>query len=309
MKLAIVSTVYNGQNTVGNFLIRLDEAVGELDVEKPVHLSLVNDGSHDLSLDIIQAAKMQHVQVKLVDLAKNYGHHQAIFTGIHSLPIDCDYVVIIDSDLEENPAYISTLIETLKRSRADVILTFQTQRVTGLFNRAWAYIAEVILKLILGSSYNKGICTLRIMRSYVALEFKNVKDLNPVLGIIHRRLGFKTESIEIEKSFKGSTEYTFLRRVRLFSKMLFSASRFLSLLALGVGLCGLGISFVSAIFFLYYRFAFAQVVPGFTTLGILITVFGGILIFIGSISITLLIKILDNANGGSRVVVKEIHDL
>lgn len=309
MKLAIVSTVYNGQNTVGDFLIRLDEAVGELDVEKPVHLSLVNDGSRDLSLDIIQAARMKHTRVRLIDLAKNYGHHQAIFTGIHSIPADCDYVVIIDSDLEENPTYISSLIESMNRNSADVILTFQTQRVTGIFNRSWAYIADVILKLILGSGYNKGICTLRIMRSYVAHELKNVKDLNPVLGIIHRRLGLRTELMEIEKTFKGSTEYTFLKRLRLFSKILFSASRFLSILALGVGLCGLGISFVSAILFLYYRLAFAQVVPGFTTLGILITTFGGILIFIGSVSITLLIKILDGANGGSRVVVKEIHDL
>jgi putative glycosyltransferase len=309
MKLAIVTTVYNGENTIGRFLSELDDVAESLEVEKPLHLAVVNDGSRDGSVEIILQAKLKNIKLNLLDLARNYGHHKAIFSGIQSLPLDFDYLVVIDSDLEENPKYLASLIATIEASKADVVLTYQGKRATGLINRSWAKLADFVFQIIFGKSYLKGICTLRLMKRYVATEFQNIGDLNPVLGVVHARLGFKTAAIEIEKTYKGTTEYTFSRRLRLFFRMIFSAPKSLSRLAIFAGISGLLGSVSSALWFVYYKLTMQDVVPGFTTLGLLITSIGGILVFMLSIAITLLVKILERINGGARTVVREIYEL
>lgn len=308
IKVSIVTTVYNGERTIGDFLSRLDAVVSKMTVQKPVPVYIVNDGSQDTSLTILLNISTFNLKLSVIDLARNYGHHQAIFTGIRHLDDTCDYVVIIDSDLEEDPDYLPELIEKLVDSKLDIVTTFQRERLNGLANRVLAGIADRLLKLVFGRHYDPGVCTLRILRRHVALELQKANDIYPVLGIVQGRLKFDTLKVEIQKSYKGETEYTFRKKLRLFWAILISASNFLSRVALGIGLTGFLLSIGCVIWFLFYRITNINPLPGFTTLGLLITSLAGILILLSSIVIFLLIRIFERSNSDSRVVVREEYE-
>ncbi len=308
LKVGVVTTVYNGEKTIGDFLSKLDAVVSGMDVQKPVPVYIVNDGSTDASLSIMLNSPAVNLKLFVSNLARNYGHHQAIFCGIGNLDETHDYVAIIDSDLEENPEYLPGLLEKLIESKHDILTTFQRQRLNGPLNRALAGIADRLLKLALGREYIPGICTLRILRKHAALELQKANDFYPVLGVVQGRLRLSTLSVEIQKSYKGQTEYSFRKKIRLFRAILFSASNFLSHLALGIGLMGFLLSVGSLTWFVVYRITNTNPLPGFTTIGLLVTSLGGVIIFLSSVVIFLLIRIFERTNNESRVVVKNKYE-
>ena len=66
-----------------------------------IEMVIVNDGSPDNSLDLALALQRADPRVVIVDLARNFGHHKAMMTGLaHATG---DLVFLIDSDLEEQP--------------------------------------------------------------------------------------------------------------------------------------------------------------------------------------------------------------
>ena len=73
----------------------------------------VNDGSPDDSLDVALELFRVDPHVRVVDLARNFGHHKAMMTGLaHARG---DLVFLIDSDLEEDPELLPSFVETLQR--------------------------------------------------------------------------------------------------------------------------------------------------------------------------------------------------
>jgi putative glycosyltransferase len=308
VKLRIVSTVFNSEITIKPFLEALNSAVAIPDVDLPVKVHIVNDGSKDLSLSLLMVAQQPNLTIRVLDLARNYGHHQAIFAGIKDLDDDFDLLVIIDSDLEEDPNQIKTLIKIIQDSEVDIVVTYQKKRQQALLYKLSAKVADFILRLAMGPGYIPGICTLRIMKKHVALQLQMNREEYPVLGVVQQRLDLPTKKVEIQKSYKGSSEYTFRKSTKLFFQILSSASDLYARIALAVGLIGISISIFCVFWLLSSRLFHSDVLPGFTSVALLITFFGGLLTFLSSMIVRLLMKLTASSLGTSGVVVKDQHE-
>jgi len=64
----------------------------------------VNDGSKDISLDIMRKLQSRNSRIKILDFSRNFGHQIAITAGM-------DFsrgraVIIIDADLQDPPGVI-----------------------------------------------------------------------------------------------------------------------------------------------------------------------------------------------------------
>src|SRR5215475_11073712 len=77
--LSIVVPVYNGAGSVGELVAALEE----LDISGGHEIVLVNDGSPDDSLAVCRAlAERARIPITVVDLARNYGEHNAVMAGL-----------------------------------------------------------------------------------------------------------------------------------------------------------------------------------------------------------------------------------
>jgi len=113
MKLSVVMPVYNEQAT-------LREVVGRvLSVGLDIELLCVDDGSQDLSREILAALQQQYPQIRVLLQPKNMGKGAALRRGIQEAT--GDYVIIQDADLEYDPKEYSLLLAPLESGQADVV--------------------------------------------------------------------------------------------------------------------------------------------------------------------------------------------
>src|SRR5258705_13978642 len=79
---------------------------------EPWELVLVNDGSRDNSIDVMQQLNVRDSRVKLINFARNFGHQIAVTAGMDYASGDA--VIIIDSDLQDPPETMLYLIAKWK---------------------------------------------------------------------------------------------------------------------------------------------------------------------------------------------------
>src|SRR5579872_5792781 len=103
--LSIVIPVYNGAESVGE----LCDALERLEIAGGHEIVLVNDGSPDNSLEMCRAIVARaHIPITLVDLARNYGEHNAVMAGLrHATGA---HVITMDDDLQNPPEEVERLL-------------------------------------------------------------------------------------------------------------------------------------------------------------------------------------------------------
>src|SRR5688572_26934405 len=99
LKLSIVTTLYYSQDYLTEFYTRVRDSVTR--ITDDYEFVFVNDGSPDDSSAKVLELQQHDPHVTLIDLSRNFGHHQAIVTGLQHA--QGDYVFLIDVDLEEDP--------------------------------------------------------------------------------------------------------------------------------------------------------------------------------------------------------------
>ena len=128
MNLSIVTTLYRSENFVEDFLdqaVAAGEAFGG-DFE----ILLVDDGSPDQSRSLAEARAKTDPRIVVFELARNFGHHAALWCGLHSA--QGNHVFLIDSDLEVSPFVLADFHRLLKEPKSDVAYAVQAARAGGL---------------------------------------------------------------------------------------------------------------------------------------------------------------------------------
>jgi len=125
---------------------------------------------------------------------------------------------------------------------------------------------------------------------------KSGKVVKEMLAVRHRSshpailmswMGFKSASVTTrhDERHAGVSNYSYWKVVKLTLQMVMCFS---PVLLRGISLCGLitsGVSFVIGIYFLFRKLFFHEMLPGFTSIVVLITFFFGItFVFLGVIS-------------------------
>src|ERR1700694_3456812 len=122
----LVSVVLSFRNEAGNIptlVSRLDTmfAGRRLDYE----LLFVNDASTDASLSILQCERERNPRVKILDMSRRFGVAEGVLAGMAAST--GDVVVYMDSDLQDPPEVIPSLVDKW-RGGADVVHTVRTRR-------------------------------------------------------------------------------------------------------------------------------------------------------------------------------------
>lgn len=95
--LSLVIPLYNEHDIVPILRARFDQFLAELPC--PVEVVLVNDGSSDRTLDRLMDWATADARIKVLGLARNFGHQIAATAGLDSA---CgDAVVLMDADLQD----------------------------------------------------------------------------------------------------------------------------------------------------------------------------------------------------------------
>lgn len=304
MKLSIVATLYQSASCLAEFHQRASAAARQL-AGDDYEVILVNDGSPDNSLDLAVQLAESDDHVMVVDLSRNFGHHKAMMTGLaHSRG---EQVLLIDSDLEEEPEYLISFAEQMERESCDVVYGVQEKRRGGWFERwsgQWFY---RVFNFLTGLDLPKNIVTARLMtRRYVdALLLHREREIL-IAGLWHIT-GFDQRPQIIKKHSTGETTYTFRRKI---SVLVNAVTSFSNAPLVGIFYIGISISLLASIYIVYlvanWMFL-AKPMSGWTSVMASIWLLGGMVIsFIGVVGIYLS-KIFSETKQRPYTIVRKIY--
>jgi dolichol-phosphate mannosyltransferase len=244
-------------------------------------LVFVSDGSTDGSLDLVETWARSDPSVKLVVLARNFGHQNAVSAGLAYASGNC--VGIMDADLQDEPEVLLQMYELLLREKVDIVYAVRSSRQETkikqffyfLFYRLYCFLADSPVQADSGDFCVMSRRALELLLS-LPEKLRFVRGLRAWLG-----LPAKPYSISRPARAAGNPQYS----VRKLIKLAFSGLTSFSTRPLRLGLvCGsllcLGALIAALVYVGLALFTNTHVAaPGFSTLVIILLFSNGLIFF------------------------------
>ncbi|MCB1918813.1 MAG: glycosyltransferase family 2 protein [Candidatus Competibacteraceae bacterium] len=209
--LSIVIPVYNSAAILTELVERLHAAFAGNAF--PFELILVNDGSEDDSWHVIVRLAKRFEKVHGVNLAGNFGQHNALLCGVRQACYEV--IVTLDDDLQHPPEEIPKLLRAL-RDDVDVVYGLPMHRR----HTAWRVAASWIMVQIARASGPGGAyrpSAFRAFRTRLREAFANSSvdrvAIDALLGRSTTR--FTTVKVEHHPQSVGRSRYDLRRLTRL----------------------------------------------------------------------------------------------
>lgn len=247
MELSIVTTLYRSRRFLPIFFEQITEVVNNLGI-KDYEIVVVNDGSPDDSLEYCINARTSNSKIRVLDLSRNFGHHNALQAGLAFA--SGDYVYMVDNDLETPASFLSTCYkEIITDDSIDLVYGVQETRKGHLVEKLGGSIFWSLFNYLSDIKMPANILTECIMSRKFVVEFLRLNDANLFLGGMIHWVGLSKKEIVCKKGQRdGKSTYTFRKRLALMIQALTSFSgKPLELLFY----LGLAITFMSVFFLLF----------------------------------------------------------
>lgn len=281
MLLSIVVPVYNEQDNIHMFYESVIAEVSQLTYD--YELIFVDDGSSDDSVIMLRDIAAKDSHVKVIILARNFGHQLALTCGLDYAKGDA--IITMDGDMQHPPVLIPELVRMWEQGY-DIVRTIRDSTEDASWLKAFTskYYYKLMNKLA-DVPIVEGGSDFRLMNRKSLETLRTFREHGRFLRGIVGDLGYRQGELHFvaPPRFAGTSKYSVRKMIRLALDGIAAFSRVPLRMALYVGfLCG----FLSLLMILHilYVYISGEAVNGWTTLGMAIFFLGGIqLIGIGII--------------------------
>ncbi len=186
MRLSVVVPVFNEEDNVAILQRELTDALAGLDYE----IVFVDDGSSDGTAARIS----REPRVQVLRFAKNAGQSAAIYAGLHAA--NGEVAVLIDGDLQNDPADIPRLLEEISRG-ADLVCGYRAQRKDTLVKRITSRVANFVRSRFTRDYVRDTGCTLKAMRRECIGALVPFKGMHRFIPALIRGAGYRLVEVPV----------------------------------------------------------------------------------------------------------------
>jgi glycosyltransferase involved in cell wall biosynthesis/ribosomal protein S18 acetylase RimI-like enzyme len=272
--VSVVVPVFNGAETVAEVVERTREALAACSSRHEI--VLVNDGSGDDSWERI-AALSAAADVRGIDLARNYGQHNALLAGIRAAR--CELIVTIDDDLQNPPEEIPRLLEAI-RNDCDVVYGVPAAKQQDLGRRVATQLVVRALGL-LGGRTAPMVSAFRAFRADLREGFAAYTGPDVSIdGLLTWRTDrFRSVRVRHDRRRRGESNYSTVKLVRHALTMITAFSTRPLRIATSLGFLAILFGIAVFAYVLIRFFTEGDGVPGFPFLASIISIFAGAQLF------------------------------
>jgi putative glycosyltransferase len=304
MSISIVTTLYRSAAYLEEFCARAARCAARL--TDRYEIILVNDGSPDESRDIALKLVAEDPHILLIDLSRNFGHHQAMMAGLEQAR--GDKVFLIDCDLEEAPELLE---EFHKRFEAegdcDVVFGYQDRRKGSPFEQFSGWLFYKLINALSDIDFFENLLTARLMSRRYVDALLQYQEREIVISGLWALAGFKQVGVLATKGSRGASSYTFGARFRLMVNSVASFSAKPLFVIVIAGLVISTLSLVGLIYMFLHALIVGSAVAGWASVMISVWFLGGLIIlFLGVIG-TYIAKIFIETKRRPLTIVRAVH--
>jgi glycosyltransferase involved in cell wall biosynthesis len=269
--VSVVVPVYNSAPTLSTLTRRIGDVLAPAGIE--YELVFVNDGSRDDSWQRILDEAQSDSRVHGLNLARNYGQHNALLAGIRAArhPV----IVTLDDDLQNPPEEIPKLLAKLDEGSDVVYGTWPRQ--AGFWRNLATSATKLALRGVIGSEIARDVGPFRAFRTGLRDAFAEFQAPYVSIDVLLSWGTTRFASVPVAHvpRAEGSSSYSFGRLATHTLNVLTGFStrplRMASLIGLVFTLFGVGVLILVVVRYLVE----GGTVPGFPFLASLIAIFSG----------------------------------
>lgn len=287
--LSIVTPCLNEEENIEKSIQKLLDTLQNLSKKNLINIEqsrllVVDDGSSDNSWAILKKLHAANQRIHCIKLSRNFGHQNALLSGI--LSSTEDLVITIDIDLQDDLNAIEKMLVEHANGYEIVYGVKKDRAVDSFFKNLFANSFYTFLSF-LGADVIKNHADFRLLSQKVIDALREYQEVNIYLRGIIPLLGFQSTQVEyaLNPRLLGKTKYIYKKSLSLALNGITSFSltplRF-------IGLSGFFIAFVSIVitgYFLFESIFTNSTIPGWASTVLPIYFLGAIqLISLGVIS-------------------------
>lgn len=271
--ISIVTPVFNEEDNVVYFheeVTRVMQGAG-----MAYEIIYINDGSTDRTEEKISALAAGDPHVRAISLARNFGHQIAITCGMDLA--DGDAVITMDGDMQHPPALIPKLIEKWQEGY-DIVQTIRTATEdAGFVKKATSAGYYAFINAISESPVRPGGSDFRLLDRRALLTFRRFREHSRFIRGIIGNLGYKQTTVEFvaPPRHAGVSKFSMGKMLHFAMDGILANSTIPLRMAFYVGVLSLllGMALILHVLFCHL---FGYTVPGWSTMTILLSLFGSL---------------------------------
>ena len=271
--LSIVLPVYNEAGVLQKLVESIERVVESLGVRYEV--IFVNDGSADGSDDMLDAFAAEDPHVRVLHLSRNFGHQPALQAGLAHAGGDA--VVIMDSDMQDDPAAIAEFLRYW-RDGFDVVFAVRTDRKENPIKRMLFFSFYRVLNVISRTPMPMDAGNFGLVDGDVARNIARLAESDRFFPGLRSWVGYRQVGIPVERHARHDDKprVSMVQLFRLAKTAIFSFSALpLSVFYL-IGLASLLVCAAACSFTLYHKLFTNDAVPGWTSMVVTASFFGAV---------------------------------
>ncbi|MCH8011914.1 MAG: glycosyltransferase family 2 protein [Candidatus Marinimicrobia bacterium] len=202
-KISVIIPAYNEKQSLP---ILLDEIEGALSGKFEYEIIVIDDGSTDGSFELLQKRAKLDGKIRVTRFLRNYGKSAALSEGFKRA--QGDYIITLDSDLQDDPNEIPRLIEILE-SGYDLVSGWKKNRRDPFSKRIPSKFFNFITRILTGIKLHDFNCGLKAYRKSVVKSLDIYGGMHRYIPVLVGKKGYKvTETVVNHRQRKyGTTKF------------------------------------------------------------------------------------------------------
>lgn len=213
MSVSVVIPIFNERDNIPRLY---DQLVPVLDrLNRSWELILVDDGSEDGSVEVLDNLATTDNRVKVIHFRRNFGQSAALHAGIQAAIGET--IVLLDGDLQNDPADIPLLLEKIDEGY-ELVHGWRRNRQDRLIDRKIpSKIANWIISKVTGLKVHDLGCALKAIRRDVAQEIELYGEMHRFITILAWWRGARCLEVETRHHARrfGQSKYGLGRVLRV----------------------------------------------------------------------------------------------
>jgi glycosyltransferase involved in cell wall biosynthesis len=219
--LSVVIPCYNSATTIGPLVAEL----AALRAEGGHEIVLVNDGSGDDTARVCrELVRAVPVPVTFVDLARNFGEHNAVMAGLRVAR--GSYVITADDDGQNPPSEVEKLYRHARASGKDVVYTYYAAKRHAPWRNLGSWLANRVADLLLDKPRGLYLSSFRCMNAFVVEQIRQYDGPYPYVDGLVFQVTRNVGCMEVTHQQRrvGRSTYSLRKLVHLWLNLLLNFS-------------------------------------------------------------------------------------
>lgn len=280
VKLYLAVPCYNEEevlfDTTEKLTKKYDQLIADGKITNDSKIVYIDDGSKDKTWEIISELYKTNTYVNGIKMSRNRGHQNALLGGLMTIKDDCDCVISIDADLQDDINAFDKMIEDFENG-SEIVYGVRSKRATDTaFKRMTAQGFYKILSA-LGAEVVYNHADFRLMSRRALNALADFKEVNLFLRGLVPLVGYKSSVVEYERSERlaGESKYPLKKMLGLAWDGVTSLSMKPIRMITVLGVIVFCISIIMLIYSLV-MWAIGNTVSGWTSMTVSIWAIGGL---------------------------------